>query len=116
MTIKKKIRNNCSKILEMVLGATLNFPRKYPFKIEEMLIKGSVAAIAHIKGVTLGCFNKYLDITGARNRMNIIKTALNNKMKQAVENTMVLLRILFSLTNLEMLIGRANVAMVIKRE
>ena len=84
--------------------------------MEEILMNGRVAAIAHIKGVTFGCFSKYVDIIGANNTIRMIKITLNNKMKHEVEKTIVLLRTLFSLTNFEILTGSAKVAMVIKRE
>ena len=84
--------------------------------MEEILMNGRVAAIAYIKGVTFGCFSKYVDIIGDNNTIRMIKITLNNKMKHEVEKTIVLLRTLFSLTNFEILTGSAKVAMVIKRE
>lgn len=41
-----KIFTICSRIFEMVLGIIRWRPKKYPFKIEEILIKGRVKVIA----------------------------------------------------------------------
>ena len=110
-----KIRANCSKIFEIVLGATFNFPKKYPFKIDVMLVNGKVKAIAYKRGVTEGCFNKTPAIKGAQPMTAKMRKALNAKIKRKVEKTIFLLRIVFSLTSLEMLIGKAKEAKVIKR-
>lgn len=73
-----------------------------------MLIKGRVKAIAYKSGVTVGCFSKLFAMKGAVTNTNKIKNRLNKRIKKNVEKTIFLLRILFSLTNLDMLIGRAN--------
>ena len=44
-----KIRMSCSKIFEMVFGIIRWRPKKYPFKMDEMLIKGRVPVIAMSK-------------------------------------------------------------------
>ena len=79
-------------------------------------IKGSVNAIARIKGETLGCLSKLLAIKGAVKKMRKIRILKKNKIKKHAEKKMRLLLILFSLTILEMLIGRAREESVIKRE
>ncbi len=113
---KKRMRTSCSKILEIVFGATFSLPRKYPFRMEEIDIKGSVKERAMIRGVTSGCFNKVFAMKGAQKKMRIIKRKLKRRINNAVVKNIFFPLIFPSLTSLEMLIGRANVARVRKRE
>ena len=84
--------------------------------MEDMEIKGRVNARAMSKGVTVGCFNKVDAIKGDARVIRRIMRRLKRIMAIALVKRIFLLLMVPSLTNFEILMGRANVARVINKE
>lgn len=62
--IKNIILILCSMIFDKVFGRTFILPKKYPLKIDDRAINGSVRAMAFKIGVTSFCFSKVVAIKG----------------------------------------------------
>ena len=106
---------NCSIILDSVTGNICSFPKKYPFNMDDIQIKGRVNPIAINGKYVILFLSRYVLNKGDINNNVTINNKLNNSIIGIVGKTIFLLLILFSLTSLEMATGSPREHNVINR-